>query len=280
MTAPVDLGAMPERQRASWLGLLDVADFVPSGWCLVGGQMVFLICRERNFSPTRTTNDGDVALDVRARPQMLAEFTGALVRLGFDSAGVSPDGHQHRWIRGDASINVLIPDHLGARAAARTGATGGTTVQSPGAQQALARAERVVVRADERIGTVWRPSVLGALVAKAAAFSVPADPDKDRHLSDFAVLASAARRSDHLAEGLTRRDRKYLVPMLEAMESNHSAWAGVEGAGRGVRALSAIVDDAWAYTSDHRALLERAHADSREGRVQRLSERDLESPAD
>lgn len=35
-------------------------------------------------------------------------------------------------------------------------------------------------------------------------------------------------------------------------------------------------EDAWAYTSDHRALLERAHRDSREGRVHELTESELE----
>lgn len=34
-------------------------------------------------------------------------------------------------------------------------------------------------------------------------------------------------------------------------------------------------EDAWAYTSDHRRLLSKAHSDSREGRVRRLSEREL-----
>jgi hypothetical protein len=34
-------------------------------------------------------------------------------------------------------------------------------------------------------------------------------------------------------------------------------------------------EDAWAYTPDHRALLERAHEDSRQGRVRDLDEDDL-----
>ncbi|MGI8912604.1 MAG: AbrB/MazE/SpoVT family DNA-binding domain-containing protein [Chloroflexota bacterium] len=61
---------------------------------------------------------------------------------------------------------------------------------------------------------------------------------------------------------------------------------GIEGAGQFELELAedAIVlrptaaqpdDDAWAYTPDHRALLERAHRDSREGRVHHLSEADL-----
>jgi AbrB family looped-hinge helix DNA binding protein len=34
-------------------------------------------------------------------------------------------------------------------------------------------------------------------------------------------------------------------------------------------------EDAWAYTPEHRALLARAHEDSRTGRVRRLSEAEL-----
>ncbi len=37
------------------------------------------------------------------------------------------------------------------------------------------------------------------------------------------------------------------------------------------------LEDAWAYTPDHRKLMERAHRDSKEGRVKKLSEQDLES---
>jgi bifunctional DNA-binding transcriptional regulator/antitoxin component of YhaV-PrlF toxin-antitoxin module len=39
-------------------------------------------------------------------------------------------------------------------------------------------------------------------------------------------------------------------------------------------------EDAWAYTPDHRGLLRRAHDDSREGRVQVLSEQELRELAD
>ena len=34
-------------------------------------------------------------------------------------------------------------------------------------------------------------------------------------------------------------------------------------------------EDAWAYTTEHRSLLHRAHADSREGRVRSLDEDEL-----
>ena len=39
-------------------------------------------------------------------------------------------------------------------------------------------------------------------------------------------------------------------------------------------------EDAWAYTPEHRELLARAHADSREGRARTLSEGELTTLAD
>ena len=53
-------------------------------------------------------------------------MTKAPVDVGFESAGESPEGHQHRWTRGGATIDVLIAEHVGEKAAARRGVTGGT----------------------------------------------------------------------------------------------------------------------------------------------------------
>jgi hypothetical protein len=237
MTVP--LTGLSEPQRQSWLGLLEVAAELADGWCLVGGQMVHLLCVERAFTPVRPTDDGDVVLDVRAHPHMLRDFTQALVQAGFASAGETLEGHQHRWVRDRASIDVLIPQGLG-RAASRTGVTGGTTLATPGAQQAITRSEIVTVRVDAKTGGVRRPNMLGALVAKAAAFSVPNDSAKERHLTDFAVLAAMAQRSDRIGEQLTIRDRAYLVPMLTALAKSRSLWASIPGADRGLHALTAV----------------------------------------
>lgn len=236
----VVLTGLTERQRQSWLGLLDVAADFPDGWCLVGGQMVHLYCQERGFSPSRPTNDGDVVLDVRAQPNVLRDFTGALGSVGFISAGVSPEGHQHRWVRDKASIDVLIPRGLGGAAGSKKGITGGTTLATPGAQQAIKRSELVTVQVDEAIGTIRRPSMVGALVAKAAAYSVPSDSAKERHLTDFATLAAMARGSDRIGQQLTARDLHYLIPMLTALDNSRRLWTSIEGAERGVMALAAI----------------------------------------
>jgi len=141
-------------QVAAWHALFDLHDRLPTGWALVGGQMVQSLCWERGALPNRPTHDADTALDVRARPRMLLEFTTALRELGFVADGESFEGHQHRWVRGGAQIDVLIPRFLGERAAGRRGATGGTTIAAPGAQR------RRVLSAVARIRR--NPSVLRA----------------------------------------------------------------------------------------------------------------------
>ena len=154
---------------------------------------------------------------MRARPNILHEFTSALVTVGFSSAGVSPGGHQDRWVRDEAKIDVLVPTGLGERASARRGATGGRTLGAPGAQQAIDRSQPVPVEIEGLQGEVWRPSMLGALVLKAAAYTTP-EADRDRHLIDFATLASMLTRTDHINEGLTRSDRKYLSRAVVALK--------------------------------------------------------------
>jgi len=68
----VQLPPMLDRQRDAWWALLDLHERMPSGWALIGGQMVHLHCAERGTSPMRPTDDADVGIDVRAYPVGLA----------------------------------------------------------------------------------------------------------------------------------------------------------------------------------------------------------------
>ena len=181
----ITLPALGGAAGDSWNGLLDLSDELPEGWCLIGGFMVLLHCIERGAIPTRPTDDGDAVVDLRARPTMLRDLTAALVRVGFRADGITADGHQHRWKRGDAVIDVLSPDGIGERAGRATGVGGAPTLQAPGTTQALDRARRVRVRHGDRIGSLMRPSMLGALVAKAAALSIPDGVRGQRHITDF-----------------------------------------------------------------------------------------------
>ena len=233
----VALPAMSAPQQASWHALLDLHERHSTGWTLVGGQMVHLLCAERGAAPIRPTDDADTVLDVRADPDALLRITTTLRELEFTPGGETWTGHQHRWIReDDAVIDVLIPRHLGEKAAQRKGAGGGTTLETPSAQQALDRSEDVAVTVAERSGTVRRPNLLGALVAKAAAHTVTLDTRRDRHVTDFAVLTTLLHPEDG-AHTATRRDRYYLDRMLRHMETNPRAWVPVEGAEQGVERL-------------------------------------------
>jgi hypothetical protein len=232
----VALPAMGVAQREGWLAMLDLYDRHPTGWTLVGGQMVHLWCAERGASPARPTDDLDAVLDVRAEPNVLLTFTRALSELGFAPSGQTWNGHQHRWVRGPAQIDVLIPRHLGQRASSRKGAGGGTTLETPGAQQALVRSQEVAVTVGERTGTVRRPSLLGALVAKAAANTVVLDPARRRHLLDFLVLTTLIEADDRVQEA-NERDRRYLQAMVAAIAADRRAVLSVTGAEDGIYLL-------------------------------------------
>jgi len=197
-------------QASAWHALFDLHQRLPDGWALVGGQMVQSLCWERGATPSRPTTDADTALDVRARPRMLLTFTRVLRDLGFSPDGTSFEGHQHRWVRDDAQIDVLIPRFLGERAERRQGVGGGTTIPAPGAQGALWRARPVALEVNGRTGTVIRPTLQGALLAKAAAVEIVGD-DPERHLTDIATLAALITRRDRVDEEITATERRRIL---------------------------------------------------------------------
>ncbi|MFV2144844.1 hypothetical protein [Isoptericola sp. G70] len=219
--------------ECAWGLLFDLQTAMPDDWTIVGGQMVLLHCAERGAFPTRATDDLDAVLDVRANGQVLRDFTARLYERGFRPTGTSPQGHQHRWQAGGATVDVLIPRHVGARAASRTGITNATTLETPAAQQALDHSEAVEVRAGDHEGVVNRPSMLGALVAKAAASTVALDLGRDRHLIDFATLAVIARATDGVRNA-TKRDLHYLGHALGALRGRPDIVASIPGADDGV----------------------------------------------
>jgi len=245
------LAAMSDASRDAWHALMGLQVAHPTGWTLVGGQMVHLLCAERGATPTRATDDVDTVLDVRAAPGILMALTSTLSDMGFEPSGNTWQGHQHRWVRHDAVIDLLIPRHLGERAAGRTGSGGGTTLETPAAQQALDRTENVQVDVAGRQGIVRRPNLLGALVAKAAAYTVLLDRARDRHITDFAVLATLIRPDDHLHTA-TNRDRHYLNPMLAAMADNTRLWSNIDGAREGRDRLSMILESSPRSTDGRR----------------------------
>jgi hypothetical protein len=203
---------MTPAQAEAWHALFEVYKAHPEGWALVGGQMVHSLCWEREANPPRPTQDADAVLDIRAHPTMLFDFTKTLTDLGYKSAGESPSilegvkGVQHRWVKGDAQIDVLIPRFLGERADNRTGVTGGRTIAAPGGQGALDRSEVIEVAVEGVTGTVIRPTLQGAIIAKASAMLIGEGAKADRHLNDLSILASLVTRGDRVGENVTRNE--------------------------------------------------------------------------
>jgi len=186
---------------AAWSALLYVSQRMPRGWTIVGGQMVLLWCLERKSPLARPTNDIDTVLDVRAHPDAHLRFTRLLAEQGFRQHGETVSGRQHRWVRGEALIDVLIPRYLGERADRRPGAAGGPALATPGGQHALDRTESVAVVVDGQPGTVRRPNLVGALIAKSATVEILDDPARDRHLVDFLTLLTLLGPRDLMKVG-------------------------------------------------------------------------------
>lgn len=238
----VVMPAMTVPQEKAWLTLLEIGRHIPSGWTIVGGQMVLLWCVERGTAMSRPTDDADAVLDVRMNKDILLTFTSALRDQGYAPVTAS-SGMQHRWIKGDAVVDVLIPRHLGPIGSNRKGAGGGRTIETPGAQKVLNRSELVPVQVGRYTGTIPRPSLLGAIVGKAAAYTVQLDRSRDRHLGDLALLTSMLRPSDiddH--PPLDRRELLLVSSALGHARSKPGTWSHVEHGGAGLDRLAVIVE--------------------------------------
>lgn len=207
-----------------WHTLIDLEHTLPRGWALVGGQMVHLHCWQRGVMPPRVTTDADVLIDVRLKKSALSTVTEFLRDRGFAEDGRSPNEVGHRWKRGRVSIDVLLPEGIGERVAKARTVTGARTVQVPGGTQALARAQRVEVEVAGRVGYVIRPSLLGALVGKAAAMEIPVDPNKGRHRDDFVTLAGLIDNPAGMNELVQSKDRRRAARMLGWAPESYSGW--------------------------------------------------------
>ncbi len=220
-------------QRASWLGLIEVSAIIPDEWSLIGGQLVQLHCWERGMSPARVTDDVDAVLDVKANPKILRNFTSTLHEIGFRPDLPTSQGHQLRWRREEAIIDVLIARGVGERASRKTGISGSTTLETIGGQGALNNSEKIQISLDGKIATINRPHLTGALVIKSAAYSNPSDRSKDRHLQDLATLATMYSLGDSERK-VTKKERVRVRTALAELQKRKDILSEVEGSPEGI----------------------------------------------
>lgn len=133
-----------------------------------------------------------------------------------------------RFVRGDATIDLLAPDGLGT-GPVETGR--GRVVQAPGTTQAIERAESIIVELASKRLEVRTPNLLGAIVAKSAASTeiVPATRlDKEKHERDLATLLMCAARDptlDQMASAMTKKDKRRLIAASGAFaDDTHACW--------------------------------------------------------
>jgi hypothetical protein len=86
------------------------------------------------------------------------------------------------------------------------------------------------VTVNGRTGHVLRPSLVGALVAKAAAHTSMGDRDPRRHRRDFLILASLITAADFRNETLTGEDRHRLRRMATAIDNDAELTLELRGA--------------------------------------------------
>lgn len=206
-------------QAESWAALVGLAPRFGENWLLVGGQMVFLHEVERRASEVRPTFDVDVVVDLRAEPGGLDRIHSLLVDAGFEQDLPGPDGAAHRYRRGAAVFDVLAPDNVGKRARLRLGA--GHTIESPGTTQGFRRSSVVSVEFGGIVAPIRRPSVVGALVGKAAAvvkISSQSAASRAKHLRDVDSLARLLGPEDRHDANLVRAEHKLIAGLLDSSE--------------------------------------------------------------
>ncbi len=200
--------------------------------------MVHLFCAEREYEPTRPTTDADAVVNAR-EPELLGAVSATLLELGF-SANPSADGVQHRRVRDQAVVDVLIPEGTGERTEAKQSSSGFPTVAAPGGTQALHRSEGVEVQVSSRLGSVRRPLLISAMILKAAARTETNGPALERHCLDFAALAAMMASSDVVAFDLESKDKRRLRKMIELTRASRDAMDQNPIAGRRLERLEKL----------------------------------------
>lgn len=218
---PVRLPTLVGHDDELWDALIELSELRPGEWTLIGGQMVFLHAIEHGEVPPRVSADLDVLVNARITGRPVASFAAGLEDLGFEQDGIGPDGIAHRYRRNRVTIDVLAPEGLGERTDLTT-TPPGRTLQVPGGTQALDRTELVPVVSSTHSGHVPRPSLLGAVVAKALAVGVDDAPDAQR--LDFVFLLSLIDDPLTLAAQLTAKDRRRIRARKELVDGEHRVW--------------------------------------------------------
>lgn len=259
-TQPVTLSALSPAAEHGWHLLLDLPEAGFTDWVLIGGQMMHLLTVEHGGALPRPTDDMDVVVNVRSSPGGIGLIADWLVARGLEFEQPSSDGVGTRFSGpaapgpGRVIFDVLAPEGLGERTDVRTRPPA-RTVAAPGATQAFERSSWVEVTVFSgvgratRTGRIRRPTLLGALVLKAAATQILVRHNPERDWEDAAMALSLLPDPFADAQQLTKGDRRRLS-LLRPLAGDHDAWLplGRRGRQQGQDALAILLGDPAAVT--------------------------------
>ena len=134
----------------------------------------------------------------------------------------------------------MIATGLGEKADTRKGVTGGTTLATSGGQGALDRSIKYKVSFGARTGIINCPTLVGAILVKAAAYSNTRDSFRNRHLQDIALLSTLLEGSD--AEGLvlSKNEKTRAISMIAQLDTNPTVLSVVAGSQEGIQSLKLL----------------------------------------
>lgn len=243
-THAVDIG--DDDLLPPWTTVFEVARAIDvSDWVMVGGLMVQLHARRASIPPPRATKDVDLIADVQTNRSSFGSIGSALTSIGFEVA--VPDARNspiYRFSRGDEQVDVMVADHLPSGMRPRLRARPAFAVD--GGAQALNRRDTFVVSSTSGTITIDAPDVLGALIAKGAAFMVD-QRDRGRHVEDAGILLASIESVGALDLTLNANDRKRLRILTDDLEDQlHPAWLALreDASSRGLRNLALLNDSA------------------------------------
>lgn len=206
-------------EAAAWSTALRVASILSDvPWALVGAQMVMLLENEAGRPSGRTTGDIDAFVDVRALAGGMRGAAARLVAAGFEPGG---GHHPYRFLRGSERVDLLAPDHLGARTDLTT-VPPGTAAEIPGGSRALASRRVLDVTVTGcGAGRLPVPSLIGGIVLKVRAWEAR---QALRDAEDLARLLGLVRDVEAARAELKPAERRSLGRVAPLGDERARAW--------------------------------------------------------
>lgn len=239
---------MTSAQEEGWRVLLDLYEAFPDGWCIIGGQMVWLLAYEFGVQPMRATDDVDIVVDIRADNGLIRRLCAWLESRGFELEGIGTDNIGHRYVSttydgpGRVAFDILAPDNIEERAKLTTSPPA-RTLSAPGTRGALDNAEPLDIQLGDRTGHLLRPTLISAILAKAAATGIPVRKNPERDWADLAFLLSLVPDPIDTASRLSSRQRQKIRAVGVVLTEDHFAWRQVGSrSSLGIAALQFLID--------------------------------------